>query len=253
MNASRTRLNDALQSIGGEVLTDNAVFSQTIVNSAYRRLQDALADYGFSRLKQEAFFPNVAATLNLDPGSQVAFNWISYFNGAVQTSPVLPQDMASPLKLWERRTSSGGIYYPMDQVLNGMPSAPKQNLNRVWEWREEVIFLPGATVATDIRMRYEAYLTDFMDNAPLAATPWYNQKVPIMRALNPLSWLICSETAKARGDLDGNYFDSMATMSIRQVWDRDPAQARSIDKPSEYGKMQVPSTPPDGPASRAGA
>ncbi len=247
LQAARVRLNDAIQSIAGEILTDTAPFSQQATNNAWRRLQDELANKGFARLKQETIYPSVPACIPTDYGTQVWFSWANYFDGnANQSAPVLPQDMIAPYELWERVHGSTGNYSPMDQLLNGLPTVAKGTLNRVWEWREETIYMPGATGLTDVRLRYAAYLQDFVANSPTLATPWYGQPVPIMRSLNALAWFVCGEMARARTDLDAGYFDAQGTQAAEMIWNRDPAQPRSVFKTSEYGKMPDKYTPATG-------
>jgi hypothetical protein len=234
LNLARVRVNDAIASLGGQTLKDMSPFTLPLTNAAWRRLQDALRNFGFGRLKQETIFTAIPAVSGgADTGSQVSINW--------STSPALPNDMTSPLKLWERVSGTNADYTPMDQALNGLPAIPKQSLNKLWEWREETIFIPGATSITDIRLRYLAYLADF------TAT---SNPVPIVDCLSAFAWLIASEFSGPRGDVDVKYFDEMAAEGVEQIWNRDPAQSRSIFKPSEYGKMVGPTTPPDGPASR---
>lgn len=246
LQAARVRLNDAIKSLGGDVLTDTAVFTQTIVNAAYRRLQDYLVELGFAALKKEALFLSVPASTSTDLGSQVYLAFTGYFDGTtLQTSPALPQDMISPLLLWERVHGTNAVYTPVDQLTNGLPTIPKDTLNRTWEWREEQIYLPGASGTTDIRLRYAAYLPDFIANSPLTATPWYQQPVPIMRAYNALAWGICSETAKARGDVDAGYFDQMAQQAAQAMFQRDTAQPKTLFKQAEAAKMADKYTPAD--------
>lgn len=246
LQASRVRLNDAIQDIGGDVLKDTAGFTQTVVNAAYRRLQEYLVELGWARLKNEVIFASVPASTNTDLGSQVYLAFTGYYDGTtLQTSPALPQDMISPLLLWERTHGTNGVYTPIDQLTNGLPTIPKDILNRTWEWREEQIYLPGASGTTDIRLRYAAYLPDFIDNSPIAATPWYQQKVPIMRAYNALAWGICSEMAKSRGDVDAGYFDQMAQQAAQAMFERDAAQPKTLFKQAEAGKMPDKYTPDD--------
>ncbi len=255
LQAARVRLNDAINTIAGEILTDTAPFSQTITNNAYRRLQEFLANLGYPRLTSEIIFLTVPASLSSDYGSYVQLNWAGYNNnsGPVLANPILPQDMIGPMDLWERFSGSTGNYSPMDQVLNGLPTVSKGQLNKLWEWRNDTIYMPGANGITDIRLRYSAYLPDLVTNSPIAATPWYQQLVPIVRCLNPFAWYICSEMARSRGDLDAGYFDQMAESSATEIWNRDPSQPRSIYKTSEYGKMTDKYTPVAGAAGPRGA
>lgn len=315
LQSARVRLNDAIQSINGDILTDLAAFTPQAVNNAWRRLQEYLADRGFAALNREIILSNVPAWTTTDPGVFVWFNWASYFDGTnPQSAPVLPQDMISPLDLFERVHGSNGIFLPMDQCFNGLPTANpaagaqgvRANLNRLWEWRQETIYMPGANSNTDIRMRYAGYIADFLIGAqdtlsgsmtalqttlPLvsgatiangntgsgfvvqvdaeimlitanggtnnptvtrgtrgtvAAThaqgaavtvlAW-GIPVTIMRSLNSFAWYLCSEIAKARGDMDAGGFDQSAMEAAEQIWNRDYREGKRLYKRAELGKM----------------
>lgn len=252
LQAARVRLNDAIESIGGEVLTDTAPFSQQVTNNAWRRLQELLSNFGLAVFNKQTILPDVPATTLTDQGLFVFFNFAEYYNGSSQSAPVFPQDMIAPLLLEERVNGSTANFWPMDQCFNGLPTAAKGPLNLVWSWENETIYMPGATGATDIRLRYQGYLADFENNTPLADTPWYGQNVPMMRVLNPLAWYICSEMAKARGDLDAGEFDKQAEAGANLMFNRDWRQDKSLFKGSEVGKMTDRYTPTQGPEGPRG-
>lgn len=242
LQSARVRLNDAIQSISGDILTDLAAFTPQTVNNAWRRLQEYLSDRGFSKFDSEIIFTNVPAWGSTDPGVFVFFNWATYNDGVNPwPNPVLPQDMMSPLELYERATGSNGIFLPMDQQLNGLPTAnpgtsagARDNLNRLWEWRGDAIYLPGALQATDIRMRYASYLPDFVYNGG------WNSPVPIMRSLNSFAWFVCSEIARPRGDMDAGQFDQYAMDAAEQIFNRDYREGRRLYQRAELGKMTDP-------------
>ncbi len=239
LNMARVRLNDAIQNLGGDILTDSAPFTLTYVNAAWRRLQELLVNFGFAWFKPETILANVLPVSGTDPGTQVYINWSNYFDGTtLQSSPVLPQNLMAPLVLWERMHGSNGSFFPMDRLDNGLPAVPKSQLNRSWEWRNGAIYMPGATNATDLRIRYAAFLADFiLPSSTSPATPYANQPIPIVRALNAFAWYICSEVAKARGDVDAADFDMKGQTAAKYIWDLDPMQARSIQNEAEYTKM----------------
>ena len=170
LQAARVRLNDAYQSINGEILTDLAVFTPHAVNNAWQRLQEYLADRGYPALNRDVILTAVPAWTATDPGIFVWWNWSNYYDGTnQQAAPVLPQDMISPLDLYERVSGSSAIFKPMDQVFNGLPTAnpaggatARDTLNRLWEWRQERIYMPGASGTTDIRLRYAGYISGFL-------------------------------------------------------------------------------------------
>lgn len=247
VNTARVRVNDALANIGGDILTDSAVFTLTYINAAWRRFQEMLVNYGQSWFKPEVILAAVAAVGTLDPGSQAYINWSNYFNGlTLLAAPVLPQNFIAPLIVWERPAGNGS-FYPMDRLDNGLPGIPKTAFNRSWEWRNGAIYLPGATQALDLRIRYAGFFADFV---AANTTPFANQPIPILRAMNPLAWFIASEFSKARGDMDVQYFDQQAQISTKFFFDLDPLQARSVGNEAEYQKMtdQYSATQgPDGP------
>lgn len=248
-NTARLRLNDAIVTIGGEIFTDTAGFSITAVNAAWRRLQESLVDYGVEALNREALYLNVVPITFTDQGIFAFINWSIYYNGFGQAAPLLPQDLIAPLSIWERPNGTIGNFTAMDRVYNGLPTVPKQALNKLWEWRQETIYFPGALSATDIRFRYAGFLADFL---PSGTQSWSAQPVPINRTLNPFAWFICSEIAKARGDLDAGSFDQLAFASVDQIFNREVRQPKSVYKGAEYGKMPDQYTPTRGPAGPRG-
>jgi hypothetical protein len=314
---ARVRTNDAIKSIDGEILTDIAAFTPVAINAAWRRLQEYLASQGFAALNREKIFPSVPAWTATDTGTFVWFNWANYWDGSgLQAAPVLPQDMIAPLELFERVHASTGNYSPVDQCLNGLPTAPRDVLNRLWEWRQETIYMPGATGPTDLRLRYAGYIVDFLigvqdalsgnmtagqTTLPLVSganiangntgSGFYVQvdseimlvtanggtntqtvtrgvfgttgashigganvtvlawgiPVTIMRSLNSFAWFLCSEVARARGDLDAGWFDQQAMASAEAIWNRDYRQGKMLYKPAELGKMTDQSSTTNGP------
>lgn len=242
LQSARVRLNDAIQSINGDILTDTAAFTPQVINNAWRRLQEYLVDRGFSKFNEEIIFLSVPAWGATDPGVFVSFNWSQYSDGVNPwPSPVSPQDMISPLEMFERVSGSNGTYYEMDQIFNGLPTAnpstgpgPRDALNHLWEWRDETIYMPGAIGDTDLRLRYAAYAPDFAYNGG------WGMPVPIMRSQNSFSWYVCSEMARPRADMDAGQFDQFAMEAAEQIWNRDYREGKKIYQRAELGKMGDP-------------
>lgn len=247
LNAARVRLNDAYQTptgaptgqIGGEVLSDTALFATTTINAAWRRLQEFLIGLGYERLQDEAILSNVTATATSDPGILCYIDWVNYFDGsAFNTSPLLPQEFIEPLRVWERThgaTGNSADFTPMELSVDGISNQPKQARNYSWEWRDDKLYFPGSTAAMDIRVRFSKWLADFVDNA---TTAYSAQSVPIMRALDAFAWYICSEAANARGDIDGAQFDTKAEAAATKLAQKD-AQAAS-----KRAQWVIPDLPP---------
>lgn len=225
LNVTRVRVNDAIAELSGDILTDAQPFTQTMTNIAWRKLQEFLANLGYTRCKQEVILSAIPVVTSTDPGSQVSLSWAGYYNGSGYNvppfAPALPQDMILPLRLWERWTSTTGYFIPMTQALDGLPDGPKLPWNGCWEWREDAIYMPGSTQIEDVRMRYAAYMPDFIT---AGQTQWHQQPVPIMRCMDALSYYIAAEAAAPRADLDAGTFTTMAEQSARLIFNREVQQ-----------------------------
>lgn len=244
VNTARSRLNDAIVAIGGEIFTDNSAFGLTAIIAAWRRTQEYLASRGFQDLIQETIFKNVTACASPDQGQFVWFNWTQYFDGnAPHNTPVFPQNMIYPIAVEERIGGTTGNFTPVDQCFVGLPTVAKGVLNLLWEWRNESIYMPGATGPTDIRLRFAQFLPDFVSSS---TDPWNNQPVPIMRVLSCFAWFICSEVARPRGDMDAGYFDQQAIAAAELVFGRDYQPAQQVFKPAELAKMPDQTEPVGG-------
>ena len=252
LNLARVRLNDAIQSLSGDILKDTAAFTLTALNGAWIRLQELLVNFGIAWLKPETVLSSVPLVTSSDSGVQVYLNWSNYFDGTtLQTSPVLPQNFIAPLFLWERQHSTAptGSFFPMDRMDNGLPGVAKQALNKSWEWRSGSIYMPGATAITDLRIRYAGYFPNFV--AP-STTAFSAQPIPIVRSLNALAWFICSEVSKARADVDNAEFDQKAIQSTKYMYDLEFTQGKSLTKESELSRMTDQYSATDGPAGPRG-
>ncbi len=251
---ARTRINDAIQSVGGEVLTDTQPFSQVVVNAAWRRMQGIVASMGFSLLKKDAVIFNLPVVaspppLPLDPSTQCWMNWTQFFDGAnFYDSPTLPLDFISPLRLWERRADLNGSgalkFLEMDLLIADLPSIDHRYRNWVAQWRNNALFLPGATVATDLKMFYSAFLPDFIDmGSGDSGTPWSSALIPIPRAASALAWVVGYEMVLPRGDVDAEVFNTRGTEETMKLADQELQDPRTIKAIAELGKRGDPTSP----------
>jgi hypothetical protein len=251
MVAAKGRLNDKINSlspVGGQILNNTQDFSHAMVNSAWRKLQEKLADLKYSGIEQEQNFIAVPSAASSDPLTQVFFNYAGYFDGLTNWPAfALPQNFIRPYSMWERQAGSAAILTEIDIIFNGLPSVPKVQWNRQAEWRDDVLYLPGATVQTDIRMRFAQYFPDFADNSPAAATPWFGQVAPIMRCLDAFADYICREFEIARQNPDAALaFQASAEANAALIVNRDMTQPGSVQKAAELGKMGDKYTPVKG-------
>ena len=219
-------MNDAIASIGGEVMTDNSAFLQTDVNGAWRDMQEYLANLGDTRFIGDLLFGPCPITTSQDPAVWNSFSWYGFFDGtSLNTNLVLPVDFISPLKIWERQ-SGGNYQFPphpnMENMLDGLIARAKKTANLQWEWREDTIWIPGSNYNMDFRIRYVKNLGDFVNTGtpPTNGTYWYNQIVPVSRCLNPFANFICAAVGGARGDLDADGFLQKAYAGCERVFNR---------------------------------
>ena len=244
INAAQTRLNgklETLQAIGGQLVGNTNSFSQQVVNDAWRKLMARLADLRFSELQAETVFTNVPACLSADPMVQVYIDGAGYYNGnAVVGAPVLPATFIRPYELSERPTGTTQLFTTMDPLLYSIPRVPKASWNRQWLWRNGKLYMPGATVATDIAMTYANLFPDFVDGA----TPWFQVQIPILNSIDAFADYICREIYVARGNmaaaaaLQQSAEDNTALMA-----DQDQLAPKSVQSASELGKMRDQYTP----------
>lgn len=230
LNTARVRLNDAIASLGGDVLTNAQPYTQQFANTAWRRMQDFLANLGYARLTQEVILTGLPPTESADPASQVWLNWSQYFDGvnyfAPPNTPVLPLDLILPLKVWERWTGQNAVFTPMEMWIDGIPTWTKQNRNLVWEWREDALYMPGSLNTMDLRIRYAAYLPDFIT---VGAVNWYDQPVPIVRCLDALANYICYEVSNSRGDQVATTFRADAEAAAKRLFNREVSQRQRVN------------------------
>lgn len=251
LSSARVRVNDAIQTLGGNTLTDTADFTPVYVNVAWRVLQNklrAIGYTGFARLKDDLIISALPVSASSDPAVQNYITWAGFYNGSTTNAAlVLPQEFMQPLVLWERpNASANGIaaqnFRQMDQTLNGIPTnGPKQSRNLNWDWRNDQLCFPGTTVVWDLRVRCLTFLDDFpVDGGGLIVT---TTPVPILDCLDPFSNLIAVEFSRARGDLDTAAFAAAADAGIAALYSRDTNQPTAMHKPSEYGTMRNAYTP----------
>jgi hypothetical protein len=214
LNAARFRLNDKLKSLAptsGKILDETQASTQQAFNNGYRRFQEKLADSGVERFHGQVDIFGIPPVTNLDPASQCSISWFQFFDGSnYWITPVLPMDLMTPLWMSERPSNTQFPFPRVDQPnmkcqTDGLQSARKYQRNGQWEWRGEVIYFPGSTIAVDFRIRYRSYLPDLAD---LGSERWFNLAVPIMRCQDPLSWWVCAEFAAARA-ADGDAAEAM--------------------------------------------
>ncbi len=241
LNSVRVRLNDRIDTLvatGGKLLDSTQPWTQQAFNNAYRKLQEYLAAQGFARFTTETILQSFPALPNIDPAIQCWINWVQNFDGVnLTTAPVLPANFIQPMVLWQRASGSTDAFTEMDRQIQGIPAVPKNDFMLMWEWREDKIYLDGARIPCDLRIRFAAYLPDIV-NDDANFTPWFEQRVPIMRCMDAMTDYICREIYIARGDAEAAAaFQQSAEANAEQIFNRDKIPHETPAKDSERGKM----------------
>ncbi|MFZ0878897.1 MAG: hypothetical protein WA002_05340, partial [Candidatus Acidiferrales bacterium] len=172
LNLTRALMNDA----AGSVFNDATLMP--LLNSAYRALQRELAEAGVSILVSE-----VDIDLPLTGG-------VTLTQLADTSDPQLPTDLLAPHQLWEQLTGSTDLFIPMEKIVGGLPNLQPSTYLRMWEWREDMINLIGATSAITVRLRYEKLLSQLV----VGTDP-----ILIRASNDALAYATAAMAARARG------------------------------------------------------
>jgi hypothetical protein len=222
LNSARVRMNDAIQSLAGDILTDAQPFTQEMANDAWRRLQSFLANLGYSRLKKPLALYGLPVVAVTDPAEWTSLTWTGYFDGtSYWPSFAFPPDFILPLRVSERITGTQSRWCPMEMAKDQLPAIRKGVYNGWWLWENDTLYMPGSVYSMDLRFEYAAFLPDFVTSG---SVQWYQQPVPIMRAKNALSYYICAEAAGARSDMDSDPFIVKAEQEARLIVNQEVSQ-----------------------------
>jgi len=207
----RALLNDA----AGNLFTDGVLIPYA--NSAYRKVQRALAAAGQETFLVDDILLVVPAVAQVDASQQVVIN------DATAPPNQLPTDLLAPLDVWERANLSSDDFVQMIDLtgVGGLPSLQQNSTLRWWEWREDGLWFLGATQDTQIRVRYQKSFPDFSDGSSV---------VLIRNAQEAIAYYGAAMAALARGsplaerwsDAAADALEDLITTAVR----RDQRSAR---------------------------
>lgn len=195
LNFARVIANDAGLSLTGNLLSDSQPYTLTMLNLAWRKLQNKLTNNDIEEFPQEIIItglPLQEAAAFVDPAIQAFLGFTGYNTGlSVYTNFFLPSDIEIPLRLWERVSGTYQEFMPMRAATDGLGVGPKSGLLRIWEWRGQSIYFLGANQVLDLRIRYKRILPD-------VAYPNTNQ-IPLIKCAVALAYLVVEIFAASRG------------------------------------------------------
>ena len=179
----RDDMAGATNTIGeGQILVDNLTTSVTMANffnSAVRELSRQLRLVRAPMLIADNYIiydiPPLAGPMGFqvaDPAVQVSIGFNGYYDGTAWLSAyALPQGVFQVMRCWERENSSQNTFADMGEPQDGLAGVYQTNGFGVWEWRQDMICLPGSLDFRDLRIRYLMILnTIFVASAPPATT-----------------------------------------------------------------------------------
>src|ERR1700726_231021 len=139
----RSLLNDP----GGNLFTDAVLIPHA--NSAYRKVQRALANIQTASFLSDDVLLVVPAVAATDPSVQVSIP------DATAPPNQLPPNLLVPLKLWERPNGSSDDFVEMTDLTDhgGLPSQPQGMNLQYWEWRADGLYFLGAPPDPQLRLR----------------------------------------------------------------------------------------------------
>ena len=126
LNFARTIANDCALSISGNLLADTQPYIYPMLNLAWRKLQDRLGNNAVEDFPEEIILTGITPVPSTvtDPAIQCYINFQGYFDGInLNTSPVLPQDLEEPLKIYERPSGQNAQFSPMFSAEGGISAS----------------------------------------------------------------------------------------------------------------------------------
>ena len=194
----RSLLNDA----AGNLFTDAVLLPY--VNSAYRKVQRALANIESGTFLTDNVLLVVPAVAQADASAQVSIT-----DGTAPPNQ-LPTDLLVPMKLWERANGSSDDFIEMTDLTghDGLPSEPQAPMLRYWEWRADGLYFLGATRDTQIRLRYQKSYPDLAD----ATSP-----VLVRHAQEAIAYAAAAMAGAARGAPQAERWDGAAADAIEDL------------------------------------
>src|ERR1700677_163864 len=179
--------------IQGNIINANQPGVIPLLNKLYRELQDRLISQGVETFNKYGFINGIPPANTTNPSQETYLNYASFFDGQENLADWhLPPDLLKPLELWQRQTGNN-FWVPMKCVSDAIETMPIVPFFNVWDFQTDRLYLPPATQANDIKLKYLCYAPDITG---------VSSPVLIARCQSALSYRMASEVAKTRGGLE---------------------------------------------------
>jgi hypothetical protein len=179
----RDDMAGATDTVGeGQILVDDIATSVTMANffnSAVRELCRRLRIVNAPMLIADNYIIRNIPPMNgpmgfqvADPSVQVYVAFNGYYDGTLwHANYGLPQGVFQVMRCWERETGSNDIFQDMGEPSDGLAGVNQGNGWGRWEWRQDMVCLPGSLDYRDLRLRYLMILNAyFVANADPTTT-----------------------------------------------------------------------------------
>ena len=243
MNRARSFVNDSYQGGAGRILTNFAAFTVEYLNSALEELQERIRNNGVITLTRDNVIVGPIPPLaEPDPAQQINLAYTGlYVNGSWLATPTLPADLVAIEKVWERQVGSGVPFAPMTQPMEGLQSLYQGPWLRFWEYRQDMIVMPGSTTTEELRLRYTAVLPIIGKDlvSPDGDESWTTTSINILSSVNALATIVAYNYARARGAQQAQVMQADAEKFMRLIINKYVRRAQSVRyyrKP--YGENQ---------------
>lgn len=220
----RDDMAGATDTIGeGQILVDNTSTSITMsnfFNSAVREVCRKLRIVGAPMLIADNYIIRNIPPMNgpmgfqvADPSVQVMVGSNGYYDGTLWWPNFgLPQGVYQVLRCWERETSSQDNFQDMGEPAEGLAGVYQTSGWGRWEWRQNMICLPGSLDYRDLRIRYSMILNALFVASALPATTY----LPIMGCEEAVARVIDRLYAARQG---GGVYEMRKAESDAAIWD----------------------------------
>lgn len=127
----------------------------TIMRSGIRTLFSDLRNVGDPELIIDNYIVSgLPALTQQDPAVQVALAYQGFYDGFQWHSQwTLPVGAKAIQAIWERETNSNLDFAPMQYMPFALPGTLQGRRMGMWETRGGMVWMPGCTVVTDLRIR----------------------------------------------------------------------------------------------------
>jgi hypothetical protein len=140
---------------GGIIATNDAPFTLPFLNEAIGWVYRKLRNIGDPALILDNYLVlGLPALTGPNPAVQVSLGFLGYFDGfAMHSQWTLPSGAMGIDRVWCRVSGTGLNFYPMHARPDGLPPVMQVSTQRIYEYRQNALWMPGALEQTDLRIR----------------------------------------------------------------------------------------------------